>query len=231
MLISEIFYSIQGEGSLAGVPSVFIRTSGCNLRCVWCDTPYASWKPEGSEMGIDQILAEVERHPTRFVVVTGGEPMIAKGMPEFLAALHDHGKHITIETAGTVPPHNVSCDLASISPKLANSTPSTEAAGRAWTEKHELTRLQPDVLRAWCEGYDYQLKFVISSDADVREAEGVISRIGLQIPPHKIQLMPEGTDAETLRSRTPLLIEWCKRKGYRLSPRLHIEWFGNKRGT
>jgi 7-carboxy-7-deazaguanine synthase len=231
MLISEIFYSIQGEGSLAGVPSVFIRTSGCNLRCAWCDTPYASWKPEGVEMSIEQIVQEAKRHPTRFVVVTGGEPMIAKGMPGLLAALHDHGKHITIETAGTVPPDGVACDLASISPKLANSTPSNEAAGTAWAEKHEHTRLQPEVLRAWCEGYDYQLKFVISSDDDVLEAEHVISQIGIPVPPHKIQLMPEGTDAETLRSRTPLLIEWCKRKGYRLSPRLHIEWFGNKRGT
>ena len=231
MLISEIFYSIQGEGSLAGVPSVFIRTSGCNLRCAWCDTPYASWHPEGTDTSIEQIIAEVETHPTRFVVVTGGEPMIAKGMRELLSALREHGKHITIETAGTVPPNGIACDLASISPKLANSTPSAEAAGTAWKEKHERTRLQPEVLRAWCDGHEYQLKFVISSADDVREAENIISQMGITIPPHKIQLMPEGTDAETLRSRTPLLIEWCKRKGYRLSPRLHIEWFGNKHGT
>lgn len=231
MLISEIFYSLQGEGALAGVPSIFIRTSGCNLRCTWCDTPYASWKPEGTEMTAGQIIAEVERHPTRFVVVTGGEPMIAKEMPDLLTALRGEGKHITIETAGTVPPDGVPCDLASISPKLANSTPSAETAGAAWTEKHERTRLQPDVLRQWCEHCDYQLKFVISSDDDMREAESIVSRIGTPIPPQKILLMPEGTDAETLRSRTPLLIDWCKRKGYRLSPRLHIDWFGNKRGT
>ncbi len=231
MLISEIFYSIQGEGSLAGVPSVFVRTSGCNLRCAWCDTPYASWKPGGIEMSVGQIITEVERHPTRFVVVTGGEPMIAKAMPELLAALREKGMHITIETAGTVLPDGIECDLASISPKLANSTPTPEAAGEAWVRKHERARLQPDVLRAWCQVFDYQLKFVISCDDDVREAESIVRQIGLTIPPHRILLMPEGIEAETLRSRTPLLIDWCKREGYRLSPRLHIEWFGNQRGT
>lgn len=231
MLISEIFHSLQGEGTLAGVPSVFIRTSGCNLRCAWCDTPYASWKPEGEEMTVDQIVAEVERHPTRFVVVTGGEPMIAKGMAKLLSTLKSKGKHITIETAGTVAPGGVACDLASISPKLANSTPSVETAGAAWVEKHERTRLQPTILREWCERHDYQLKFVISSDADAKEAESIIAQINIAIPPHKVLLMPEGTTAEAIRSRTPLLIDWCKRKGWRLSPRAHIEWFGNKRGT
>ena len=231
MLISEIFYSLQGEGSLVGVPSVFIRTSGCNLRCAWCDTPYASWKPEGNEMTIEQIVTEVERHPTRFVVVTGGEPMIAKGMPKLLSTLKTKGKHITIETAGTVAPGGVACDLASLSPKLANSTPSVETAGAAWVEKHEHTRLQPAILREWCERYDYQLKFVISSDADAQEAESIVAQIGITIPPHKVLLMPEGTTADAIRSRTPLLIDWCKRKGWRLSPRAHIEWFGNKRGT
>lgn len=231
MLISEIFYSIQGEGSLAGVPSVFIRTSGCNLRCTWCDSPYASWKPEGVDMTTAQILAEVERHPAAFVVITGGEPMIAKGIHELAAALRKKDKHITLETAGTVPPGGITCDLASISPKLANSTPSAALAGDAWRGKHERTRLQTDLLREWCEYCDCQWKFVISSDADARDAESVIAQIGIPIPPHKIMLMPEGTDAEIMRDRTPLLIDWCKRKGWRLSPRLHIEWFGNKRGT
>src|ERR1700689_1702578 len=78
--IAELFYSLQGEGSLIGTPSFFIRTSGCNLRCSWCDTPYTSWRPEGSEMDLDDICAEVQRHPARHVVVTGGEPMIASEM-------------------------------------------------------------------------------------------------------------------------------------------------------
>jgi 7-carboxy-7-deazaguanine synthase len=99
--IAELFYSIQGEGALVGVPSFFIRTSGCNLRCSWCDTPYTSWRPEGVEMGLDRILDEVRAHPTRHVVVTGGEPMIAPEILPLTQKLRDRA-HITVETAGTV---------------------------------------------------------------------------------------------------------------------------------
>lgn len=230
MLISEIFYSVQGEGTLVGTPSVFVRTSGCNLRCRWCDTPYASWRPEGTEMSVEEIVAAVLAHPTRFVVITGGEPMIAKAMPELLSRLRAAGKHITIETAGTVPPDGVACDLASLSPKLSNSTPGPDAG--AWVQRHESTRLRPDVLRAWCESArDYQLKFVISTPDDLEEARAVVASIGIAIPPEKVLLMPEGTSVEAIRSRTDLLVEACKTHGYRYSPRLHIDLFGNKRGT
>src|SRR5258708_21103264 len=104
MLIAEIFYSLQGEGELTGVPSVFVRTSGCNLRCNWGDTPYASWQPEGRQQTVDEIVREVEKHPARHVVLTGGEPMIAKEIRELAAALKKLGYHITIETAATVAP-------------------------------------------------------------------------------------------------------------------------------
>jgi 7-carboxy-7-deazaguanine synthase len=231
MLISETFYSVQGEGSLVGVPSVFVRTSGCNLRCTWCDTPYASWNPEGTEMSVGEIVALVEREPTRYVVVTGGEPMIARGMPELLGQLRAAGKHITIETAGTIAPQGVPCDLASISPKLAHSTPSEAKAGKAWAEKHERLRLQPEMLRAWCTHYDYQLKFVIATEADVEEVRAVVSSIGVPVPPEKILLMPEGITQEALRGRQAWLVDVCKRTGWRYSPRLHIDLFGNKRGT
>lgn len=231
MLISETFYSVQGEGSLVGVPSVFVRTSGCNLRCTWCDTPYASWKPEGVEMSVEEIVAVVQREPTRFVVVTGGEPMVAKGMPELLAQLREAGKHITIETAGTIAPQGVACDLASISPKLAHSTPSEAKAGKAWAEKHESLRLQPEALRAWCENYDFQLKFVVATEADVEEVRAVVASIGVSVPPEKILLMPEGITQEALKARQAWLVEVCKRTGWRYSPRLHIDLFGNKRGT
>src|SRR5436305_5159726 len=107
MLISEIFYSIQGEGELTGIPSVFVRTSGCNLRCNWCDTMYASWEPEGAQMSLVQIMAEVGKHPAQHVVLTGGEPMIAKGIHDLATALRTAGKHITIETAGTILPEGI----------------------------------------------------------------------------------------------------------------------------
>jgi 7-carboxy-7-deazaguanine synthase len=232
MRISEIFYSVQGEGSLTGVPSVFVRTSGCNLRCAWCDTPYASWSPEGPEMSLDEISAAVAIHPASHVVITGGEPMIAKGMSELISRLQGQGKHVTVETAGTIPPEGLRVELASLSPKLANSTPSLEKAGAAWIQRHEQTRLQPEVLRAWIEqSVDYQLKFVISSEADLAEAQSVLASIGLVVPPAKVLLMPEGISLEAMRARYPLLIGACLSHGYRLSPRLHIELFGNKRGT
>src|SRR5688572_20004036 len=123
MRISEIFYSIQGEGELTGVPSVFVRTSGCNLRCTWCDTKYASWNPEGEELSIDAIVEQVRTFPARHVVLTGGEPMVARGISELAQRLRDDGLHITIETAGTIAPDGIACDLASLSPKLSNSTP------------------------------------------------------------------------------------------------------------
>jgi 7-carboxy-7-deazaguanine synthase len=231
MRISEWFYSVQGEGTLVGVPSVFVRTSGCNLRCGWCDTPYASWKPEGNERSVQEIMAEVQRHPARHVVLTGGEPMIAKELPELAGRLREAGYHITIETAGTVLPEGIACDLASISPKLSNSTPSLERAGEGWLKRHEETRLQPAVLRAWAEQYDVQWKFVISNEQDLMEARGVLESIGTAIAPSQVLLMPEGTSVEAIQGRYPLLIEACKKHGYRLSPRLHIDLFGNKRGT
>jgi 7-carboxy-7-deazaguanine synthase len=232
MRISEIFYSVQGEGTLTGVPSVFIRTSGCNLRCTWCDTPYASWSPEGPEMTLESILAEVSKHPARHVVVTGGEPMIAKGIRELITMLQAQRKHVTIETAGTVSPGGLRVDLASLSPKLANSTPGEDKAGAGWVQRHEQTRLQPAVLREWLEtALDYQLKFVISSEADLIEARAVVASIGIPVPPEKVLLMPEGISLEAMRSRYPLLVKACLTHGYRLSPRLHIELFGNKRGT
>lgn len=231
MLISEIFYSVQGEGTLVGVPSVFVRTSGCNLRCRWCDTPYASWKPEGTEMSVEELLNAVNAYPTRFVVVTGGEPMVAKEMPQLLQRLREAGQHITIETAGSIVPEGVACDLASISPKLLHSTPDEASAGKAWVEKHERLRLQPEVLRAWCSKYDFQLKFVIASEADVLEVKAVIDSIGIEIPPEKVLLMPEGITQEVLKAKQMLLVDICKREGWRYSPRLHIDLFGNKRGT
>lgn len=231
MLISEIFYSVQGEGSLVGVPSVFVRTSGCNLRCHWCDTPYASWHPEGREMSVPDLLEAVKQHPTRYVVVTGGEPMVAREMPRLLSALREAGKHITLETAGTVAPEGVACHLASISPKLAHSTPQESAIGKAWVAKHERLRLQPDVLRAWCSAYDFQLKFVVANEQDIEEVRAVVASIDLKIPPEKIMLMPEGITQDALHARQAWVVEECKREGWRFSPRLHIDLFGNRRGT
>jgi 7-carboxy-7-deazaguanine synthase len=230
MLIAEIFYSLQGEGELTGVPSVFVRASGCNLRCTWCDTPYASWNPEGAQQSVRDIVAEVQKHPARHVVLTGGEPMIAPQMRELAGELKQLGHHVTIETAATITPDGIACDLASLSPKLLNSAPDA-GAHPAWRKKHEATRWQPDVVRAWVDGYSYQFKFVVAQPADVDEVEGMLEKLGRDIPRHKVLLMPEGVTTEALRSRAVWLGDLCKNRGYRYAHRLHIELYGNKRGT
>jgi 7-carboxy-7-deazaguanine synthase len=231
MLVSEVFYSIQGEGELAGVPSVFVRSSGCNLRCTWCDTPYASWNPEGEARTVDSIVAEVQGHaPARHVVLTGGEPMIAKDLRELAAELKLLGYHVTVETAATVAPDGIACDLASLSPKLLNSAPDgTKHA--AWRKKHEATRWQPAVIRAWLDAYPCQFKFVVARPEDLNELEGMIASLKREIPRHKILLMPEGITPEALRAKAGWLGDLCKARGYRYAPRLQIELYGNRRGT
>jgi 7-carboxy-7-deazaguanine synthase len=224
MRISEIFYSVQGEGTLAGVPSVFVRTSGCNLRCSWCDTPYTSWKPEGEDLDLPAIVDQVTAFAhASHVVITGGEPMIAKGIVELSERFRALGLHITFETAGTVfvP---VQCDLMSISPKLANSTP--EGVFHA---THDQLRLQPEVLRRLTREYDYQLKFVVAAESDLAELQRIAESVNA--PPEKIILMPEGTSAETLSARGPWIAELCKTHGYRFGPRLHVYLYGNRRGV
>jgi len=222
--IAEVFYSVQGEGTLVGVPSVFIRTSGCNLRCSWCDTPYASWSPEGEELSVDEIVERFTSYSAaRHAVLTGGEPMIMPGIVELSAKLRDRGIHITVETAGTVF-SPVACDLMSISPKLSNSTPDGQ-----FRNQHERLRIQPEVLVRLIREYDYQLKFVIETESDLNEVQSLVA--SLAVPAAKVILMPEGTSAEELNARGVWIAELCKRHGYRFSPRLHVYLYGNRRGT
>ena len=224
MKIAELFYSIQGEGSLVGVPSVFIRTSGCNLRCRWCDTPYTSWQPEGAEWPLDRILDEVKAYlAARHVVVTGGEPMIAPEILPLTERLRAAGFHITIETAGTVF-EPVACDLMSISPKLSNSTPE----GR-FQAQHDRLRIQPEVLTRLMARYEYQLKFVMEQTGDLAEVLSLVET--LRADRERVILMPEGTDREQLGERSVWLAEICKQEGFRFSPRLHVDLWGNRRGV
>jgi len=213
---------------LVGVPSVFIRTSGCNLRCAWCDTPYTSWKPEGEERSVSSIVEEVESYGASHVVVTGGEPMIAPRIEELTEELAGKLKqHVTIETAGTVDAQ-VRCDLMSISPKLANSTPHLREDGR-WAEQHERLRYQPEILRRLTQLYPYQLKFVIADPNDVQQVNAIVSDVGASRG--RVVLMAEGTDAATLAERGRWLAEIAKKEGFRMTPRLHIDLWGNRRGV
>ena len=142
--ISEMFASVQGEGIWAGVPSSFLRVSGCNMRCVWCDTPYASWEPEGPVREVSEVVSEIGAYGIEHVVVTGGEPMLFDPIKELLGSLKNRGHTLTVETAGTVY-REVPVDLMSISPKLANSSPPADTAD-GWAERHEKTRLNLDPL-------------------------------------------------------------------------------------
>lgn len=182
-------------------------------------------------MEVDDIIAEVAKHPAKHVVLTGGEPMIAPGIHELAFQLQERGYHITIETAATVPPRGIACDLASLSPKLAHSAPDARL-DNTWRRKHAELRWQPAVVADWIAAApDYQLKFVVSTEADVTELETMLRETDCVIPLSKVLLMPEGVTVEALRSRAGWLGELCKARGYRYAPRLHIELYGNKRGT
>jgi 7-carboxy-7-deazaguanine synthase len=235
MRIAEIYASLQGEGLLTGTPSVFVRASGCNLRCWFCDTPYTSWEPEGEDWPVEEIVAEVERLKRgRFetcpahIVITGGEPMLFAEMIPLCDRLHAAGWHITIETAGTLflP---VQCDLMSISPKLANSTPPIVRAGK-WRERHERTRHQPEVIRRLLGEYNYQLKFVIEESSNLDEVQAWLAEFP-GLPRDRVLLMPQGIELTVLRSIAVWLEPYCQEHGFGFCPRKHIEWYGAKRGT
>jgi 7-carboxy-7-deazaguanine synthase len=229
MKLAELFFSIQGEGKLVGIPSVFVRASGCNLRCTWCDTPYASWYPEGENVPVDQIVQQVLSYPAKHVVLTGGEPMIMPDLAPLCAALKSAGKHLTIETAGTVfAPMEL--DLASLSPKLSNSTPTDREGGR-FAAMHDRQRLNIPVLQRFIDtAPDFQLKFVVSNETDMAEIKELLRQLH-GWSPADILLMPEGIDPGALAARAGWIADICKREGFRYCPRLHIELFGNLRGT
>lgn len=228
MKIAEIYKSVQGEGLLTGTPSVFVRASGCNLRCWFCDTPYASWQPEGIDYAVDEIVAEIEEWDCQHVVLTGGEPMLFAEMIPLCDALKAHEWHVTIETAGTLflP---VQCELMSISPKLANSGPLANKHPH-WSRRHERQRFRPEVIRELTRNFNYQLKFVIDEPVDVSDVE-VFLRHFPELDTSRILLMPQGTTQEELAERGNWLEPICHDRGWAFCPRRHIEWFGPVRGT
>ena len=226
MRISEIFYSLQGEGFLAGTPSVFIRLAGCPLRCRWCDTKYAWDETAGQHYSITKVVQTVQQWPSKFVVITGGEPMINSDLPELVAKLKKSGKHVTIETAGITFIPDMPCDLMSISPKLSNSTPKDPELAKI----HEDSRLDIAVLRALIDGYTYQLKFVVDSEDDLPEIQQTIEEIG-NVDLNKVMLMPQAATKDEFLAKSPMVAELCKRTGFAFCHRLQILLWNNKRGT
>lgn len=239
--IAETFVSVQGEGRLTGTPSWFVRLSGCNLRCAWCDTPYASWKPEGQARSIESLIDEARGSGVGHAVVTGGEPMMFEGVADLCAALRrpreagGAGMHVTVETAGTVF-REVEADLMSISPKLANSTPSASLEaeiGVGWRERHESRRLNIEALGALLAAHPApgrQLKFVVSREEDLAEIEALLALLPGGAPAD-VLLMPEGVDPAALEAKRGWVERACAARGWGFCRRLHIELFGNTRGT
>jgi 7-carboxy-7-deazaguanine synthase len=236
MRIAEIFRSLQGEGRLTGVESVFVRTSGCNLRCRFCDTRYASWEPEGRYCSVEEVVALVERTAAKtaassaldHVVITGGEPMLMPELVPLCAELRQRQMHVTIETAGTRY-QSVACNLMAVSPKLSNSTPRAEEAPQ-WIELHERRRVAPEVLRRLNAEYDCQFKFVVQSLADCEEVLAYLTDFR-EIDRRRVLLMPMGIEPVELADRAVWLEPYCKQHGLTFCPRRQIEWFGCRRGT
>jgi len=230
MQVSEIFYSLQGEGTLAGTPSVFVRLAGCPLRCRWCDTKYAWDFGAGENLEPAQIAEKVATWSCRHVVLTGGEPLVGPdlsarpGLVDLTRRLRDRGRHVTIETAGLLFAGDLACDLLSISPKLSNSMPAQPEIA----EVHERLRFDPDAARRLIETFPYQLKFVVESQADLDEIERTLQILS-GIDRSRVMLMPQAATTEQLLAKSPMVAALCRDTGFSFGQRMQILLWDNQR--
>lgn len=236
MQLSEQFSTLQGEGKYLGVPSYFIRTTGCNLRCAWrnpdgtttlCDTPYTSWKPEkGNELNLSQVLETLKGTHIKHVVITGGEPTMQRDLAGVVDALTSNHYRVTVETNGTFYIPNMRKAFMSISPKLKNSYAQPEGSIEA--KMHASKNQWEETTRKWMETNDYQLKFVYNGMDDVEEILDIQKR--LKVPQRNIYLMPQGITTEQFQQKQKELFQICLNNGWNYTPRMHVDIFGNKRG-
>lgn len=252
--IVEVFTSIQGEGRYVGEPSVFIRVSGCNLRCCFkdsvCDTPYTSFKPAKATLTLMDVLKEFTDHPNvRSVVITGGEPMLyANALEDLIDFIEEEMQEkyfFTVETNGTMNCDEMSkVDMFSISPKLATSIPvpgkeyTIDGETKIFTEKEvdvlEQIRFRPGVVAQLMRVSDFQLKFVYSGDESIRSIDIFLrhlTELGAHFDPSDVMLMPEGITNEQLTKNAQEAARICIDRGWILCDRLHIRVWGNKRGV
>jgi 7-carboxy-7-deazaguanine synthase len=164
--VTEVFYSIQGEGRRMGVPTTFVRTTGCHLRCVWCDAAYSFYG--GSKKSLDDLMAEVRAQPTQEVCFTGGEPLLQKDAWDFVTRLLDDGRSVLIETSG-----NLSFARANDYPPAQRErlciSMDVKCPGSGMADKNDLSLLKD--LRA-----PDQLKFVLADRKDFEFAVDVVRK-------------------------------------------------------
>lgn len=255
--IVDLFVSLQGEGIYVGMPSLFVRVSGCNLRCCFkdtvCDTAYSSFSPEKGRFGKDDVVAMLQKNPNVVdIVFTGGEPLMfgdeLDDLIEYIGCQTDMDYRITIETNGTFGPLHHPIDLYSISPKLSTSIPvpgkpyhyihdgkeATKTFTKAEVEKLNETRYNPEAIAALIDDAEFQLKFVYSGPESVHDIDMLVDRLrdmGRTIYPDDIMLMPEGITAEQINKNGREAAKICIERGWRLADRLHIRLWGDKRGV
>ncbi len=250
--------TIQGEGKLAGTPSLFIRLASCNLRCIWqmedgsfckCDTSYASFNPDDKKSwNIDSIAATVKHNigNLQHVVITGGEPLLQKkGVTALCKRLKkEFNLHITIESNGTIFDAELVkwVDLYSISPKLSNSIPTGEKLNFynedecAASKYHHEVRRNINVLQEYIDfsnrfDKDLQLKFVVGKQADANEIQNDYLNVLQRYNKQDIMLMPLGAKHEQIEKSNPIVLKMCLENGWKYTPRIHIDIFGSKQGV
>lgn len=241
----EIFHSIQGEGKSMGMPSIFVRTSLCNLHCIWCDTDY-TWNWLGTRFPhvndarpgyrkfdkkdwlvtcpVSEVAAAVAAFPCKNVILTGGEPMLQQ--PALTALMQTLRRDFSpdyrfeVETNGTLlpaPDFDAEIDQYNVSPKLANSNNSLKL------------RERPAVYRFFSASPKAHFKFVVADPGDLQEVLQLIDRYA--IAPEKIWLMPEGNSRQALAKRRRWLVEICKKYGFHYTDRLQVQIWGSKKGV
>jgi organic radical activating enzyme len=226
LLVSEIFESVQGEGVSAGAPAVFLRLARCNLHCRYCDTRYTwdferyRFEDEVHERSVADVAAELAQSTTGRLIVTGGEPMMQQRALAVLLGALSTATFVEVETNGTLAPDAALAervDQWNVSPKLSNGG------------DPEGLRIRPAALAALLATERAYLKLVVGNTADVVEAEALVAGSGW--PRERVLLMPEAANRAELAERSGFVREAALVRGFRASPRLHVERWDGARGV